>query len=60
MVKVHATNAVDPGLNPAGGPVLHVTLPSSLPFMIYLLSNKGVDATHKKKIFKLAKDTSFA
>ena len=40
---------VDPGSNPARGPLLHVTSPS-LPFPVYPLSNKGVYAL--KKSFK--------
>ena len=32
VVRAHATIAVDPSSNPAGGPVLHVTPPSLSPF----------------------------
>lgn len=49
VVRAHAMNAVDPSWNPAGGAVLYVTPPISLPFTIYPLSNKGVDATHTQK-----------
>ena len=41
VVRARATYAVDPGLNPARGPLLHVTRPLSPPFSVYPLSNKG-------------------
>ena len=46
--RKHPTNTVNPGLNLAGGPVLHVTPPPiALPFPVYPLSNKGVYASKK-------------